>query len=210
MWQRRDERDNSQTEQQAVSADRSRLYATDYHDNSTRMEEGTAGHSIGSNNYGTIQSRHTNHSNNANPASVVTSGMSHGDQTNHNVNNINLMAGLEDAIRMLSEWTHLQNQELTNPGPSNSPPYTKHNTHVSEVMHRDNVTAPTREPNLSNGWIGHKANYQSHTQQHRQPGSVGPAKEEMFQKMDLHIDESQIKEPLQPQGRGMDGINGES
>ncbi|XP_071791346.1 uncharacterized protein [Asterias amurensis] len=207
VWQRRDERDNSQTEQRAVSADRSRLYATDYHDNSTRMEGGTAGHSIGSNNYGTIQSRHTNHSNNANPASVVTSGMSHGDQTNHNVNNINLMAGLEDAIRMLSEWTHLQNQELTNPGPSNSPPYTKHNTHESEVMHRDNVTAPTREPNLSNGWIGHKANYQSHTQQHRQPGSVGPAKEETFQKMDLHIDESQIKEPLQPQGRGMDGIN---
>ena len=88
VWQRREDNNSSQREQHAVSVDRVQTYNTDRRNHSTTTDyeqQMTTGQPIGSNNIGTIPSRHTNHGDNANPASVVTSEMAggvHASQTN--------------------------------------------------------------------------------------------------------------------------------
>ncbi|XP_022079391.1 tensin-like isoform X3 [Acanthaster planci] len=209
VWLRREDYDADQREPRALSADRLGTRSSISQQRAVPRQT-HSGHPVGSHNVGTVptqhlhaQSRQTNHSptlSNAKPSSDVTprvmEGVSMG-QTNPN-GNINLMAGLEDAIRMLSEVTHLQSRD-----PATARPWTlRHNTHVADVHRVGDLTGPLRQINPVNGWIGTNAKYQSNTQRRQQAplqNASGPVRDAY--KVDLHIDESNMEDALNHEGR---------
>ncbi|XP_038047142.1 tensin-like isoform X4 [Patiria miniata] len=219
VWLRREDYEADQREPRALSADTVGTYSSTNHQRED-LGQRSSGHPVGSHNVGTIPLQHllprnTNHKptlSNPKTSSGVTPRVTEAvpvGQTTNPTGNINLMAGLEDAIRMLSEWTHLQNKDPAIA--TGRPSTTKHNLHVTDVHKGGDLTGPSRQTNLANGWTGTSAKYQSNALPRQQAAAQnvpGPNKAGVNDayKVDLHIDESNIEEPLNLEGRVADRV----
>ena len=80
---------------------------------------------------------------------------------------------------------------------------------MTDVHRVGDVTAPPRQTGLPNGWPGRSGKYQSNTQTTCRKQAGAGNLDDSYGKVDLHIDESQIEEPLNLQGRVTDRIAGE-